>query len=103
MLLHTQRRARSGATVVECALVLPLTFFLLLTLMVGATGVFRYQEVATLAREGARYASTHGYQWRKDGGLDMGTQDDWSKDIYENAIKPRMVAVDSDRLTYTVS
>ena len=53
----------------ECAIVLPVTFFLLFSLFVGALGIFRYQEVATLAREGARYASTHGYQYRKDAGL----------------------------------
>jgi hypothetical protein len=61
----TRRRqlgARAAVTAVECAIVLPVTFFLLFALVVGGMGVFRYQEVATLAREGARYASTHGHQ-----------------------------------------
>jgi Flp pilus assembly protein TadG len=94
---------RRGATVVECAIVLPLTFFLLFALVVGAMGIFRYQEVATLAREGARYASTHGYQYRKDADLDTGTTDDWKNDIYTNAIAPQIVALDVNRLSYSVS
>lgn len=101
---HYQRRTgRPGATVVECAFVLPATFFLLLGLLVGAMGVFRYQEVATLAREGARYASTHGYQWRKDSGLEMGTKGEWEQDVYDNAIKPNLIALDESKLTYSVS
>ena len=60
MVRAANRSSRRAATVVECSLVLPLTFFLLLTLLVGSMGVFRYQEVATLAREASRYAST----WR---------------------------------------
>src|SRR5262245_2262943 len=94
---------RPGATVVECAIVLPFTLFLLFALVIGSMGIFRYQEVATLAREGARYASTHGYQYRKDAGQAAGTDDDWRSDIYTNAIAPRMVAVDPNRVTFTAS
>jgi len=103
MLLRTPGKARHAATVVECALVLPVTFFLLLFLMVGTMGVFRYQEVATLAREGARYASTHGYQWRKDTGVEAGDKDAWSQDVYDNAIKPKMINLDASQLTYQIS
>jgi hypothetical protein len=87
--------------VLECAVILPLLFFLFAGLVIGASGVFRYQEVATLAREGARYGSTHGYQHRKDAGMPMGTSDDWSKDIYDNAIKPKTVGLDSSKLKVT--
>ena len=41
-------------------LLFPLTFLLLLGLAVGSLGVFRYQEVGWLAREGSRWASVHG-------------------------------------------
>lgn len=94
---------RTGTTVIECAVLLPLVFLLFVGLVVGTTGVFRFQEVATLAREGARYGSTHGYQHRKDAGKEMGTADDWRKEIYENAIKPRLVALDAERLTVTIT
>jgi hypothetical protein len=40
---------------------------LLLGLFIGGMGVFRYQEVSHLAREGARYASTHGGMYQQAG------------------------------------
>jgi len=54
---------RQGAHDVEFAVVAPATFILLLGIVVGGMGVFRYQEVAHLAREATRYASTHGGQY----------------------------------------
>src|SRR5262249_3867479 len=74
MLFRTPNRCpRSGVTLVECAIVYPLLFFLLLGLMIGGMGIYRYQEVAALARSGARYASTHGAQFRKDTSEGVGT------------------------------
>jgi Flp pilus assembly protein TadG len=59
--------ARKGATILEFAIVAPVTFLLILGLIVGGLGVFRYQEVSHLAREATRYASTHGGQYQQDG------------------------------------
>jgi Flp pilus assembly protein TadG len=74
MLNRSPRRGhRPAAALVECAFVYPLTFLLLIGLVVTAQGVARYQEVAALARAGARYASTHGAQSRKDAGLAVGS------------------------------
>src|SRR5262245_30121101 len=95
------RTSRRGATAVECAIVLPIAVFLMLFLIVGGIRVFRYQEVATPARERARYASTHGHQYRKDGELPVGTTEDWKKDIYDNGIAPKMVALDAAKLSYS--
>lgn len=61
------RHARPGATLLECAIAFPLTFVVILGLVVGGLGIFRYQEVAHLARLGARYASTHGGKYQEDG------------------------------------
>jgi len=118
MRLYSFPTARSGTTILECAIVLPLTFFLLLMMVVGAMGVFRYQEVASLARSGARYASTHGAQYRTDASLGIGTpgtyleesgglhwytadplatsgaDPSWTQDIYDSAIRPNLVALD---------
>jgi Flp pilus assembly protein TadG len=58
---------RPGAVLVETAVVLPVVLLLLLGLLVGGMGVVRYQEVAHLAREGARYASTHAGRYAEDG------------------------------------
>jgi hypothetical protein len=49
------------------AIIYPLTFMLTLGMIVGAMGIAKYNEVAYLAREAARYASTHGGQYAFDG------------------------------------
>ena len=59
--------SRKGATILEFAIVAPVTFLLVLGLIVGGLGIFRYQEVSHLAREATRYASTHGGQYQLDG------------------------------------
>jgi hypothetical protein len=63
MLHRSKSSRRRAATVVESAIVLPVAFVLMLTLIVGGLGVFRFQEMAHIARETARYASVHGYQY----------------------------------------
>jgi Flp pilus assembly protein TadG len=60
------RRCR-GAAAVEFAVVAPVVLLFIFGLIVGGLGVFRYQEVAHLAREGARYASTHGGMYQQQG------------------------------------
>jgi TadE-like protein len=102
-MLLRHKGGRHAATVVECAVILPVTFFLMFAMIVGAMGVFRYSEVCTLARDGARYGSTHGHQFRVDSGEGIGVATDWSSDIYTNAIQPNIVALDPTLLTYQVS
>lgn len=60
-------RRRQGVAAVEFAVACGVTLVLILGIIVGGLGVYRYQEVAHLAREGARYASTHGGQYKRDG------------------------------------
>jgi hypothetical protein len=59
--------------ILESAIVYPALFILFLGLVVGGLAIFRYQEMASLARMGARYASTHGGNYRKDAGEPIGT------------------------------
>jgi Flp pilus assembly protein TadG len=96
-------RCRRGATLVEVAIVLPVTFLLIFALVVGVLGVFRYQEVASLTRAAGRYASTHGAQYRKDAGLANGTAADWQADINANAIQPALILLDPNLLTLNTS
>src|SRR2546423_846727 len=72
MRLRTVNQARRGITVIECAVVYPVTFLLLLGLVIGSMGIFRYQEAAAWPRAGARYASPHGNAYRKDTGQPPG-------------------------------
>ena len=92
-------RRRRGTHVVECAVVFPVTFLLLFGLIIGALGVFRYQEVASLAREGSRYASVHGYQYQLTTGRPAAT----AADVFNNAIEPRAVILNPSQLSYSVT
>ena len=60
---RTPNPPRRGVQVVEAAIVLPVVMMLILGTCSTAMGVYYYQLVATLAREGARYASVHGEQY----------------------------------------
>jgi Flp pilus assembly protein TadG len=61
MIVRSKRRYHPrGVSMVEAAVVYPLTMLLLVGTLVLGIGVFRYQQVQALAREGARYASVHG-------------------------------------------
>lgn len=92
-------RRRRGVTALEFAITCPIVFFLIFATIIGSLGVFRYQEVAALAREGARYACVHGSEYAQDAGQPAPT----AIDIYNQAIKPRLVALDESRLTYEVT
>jgi len=95
---------RQGASIVEFAIVAPATFLILLGLIVGGLGVFRYQEVAHLAREASRYASTHGGDYQLEG---MPASTGVSS-IAANAdilayLAGKTVALDSTKLTVNTS
>jgi Flp pilus assembly protein TadG len=66
MLRKPALRRRQAGTLVESAVVLPITFLLILGLIIGGMGMFRYQMVAHLARLTARYAAVHGGQYAQD-------------------------------------
>ena len=99
MLTTAKKRQRRGAHVVECAITYSVTFLLIFGTIIGGLGVFRYQEVASLAREGSRYASVHGAEYEHSTGKPAAT----ASDVYNNAILPRAVALDPSQLTYNVT
>jgi Flp pilus assembly protein TadG len=99
MLRSQPHLRRSGVTALESAIVLPVLFGLLLIIVVGGYGVFRYQQIAMLAREGARYACVHGAQYQSETGNTAAT----STDVYNNAILPYATNLDLTQLTYTVT
>jgi Flp pilus assembly protein TadG len=89
---------RRGATLVESAIVLPVVLLLLIGLIVSGMGVFRYQELAHIARETARYASVHGGQYA--------TQNPSQPVVDEAALRTyaasRAVSIDTTQWTVSV-
>ncbi len=84
--MRRQLARRPGATLVECAIVYPIVFLLVIGLAVGAMGVFRYLQVAALARQGARYACVHGAQYAADNNVAAATQSDIQTYVASNAV-----------------
>src|SRR5260370_29294594 len=99
MLYGPRKSRRRGAVILECAIVYPITFMLVFGLIIGGLGVFRYQEVGFLAREGSRYASLHGATYQLETGKPAAT----ASAVYNNAILPKAVALDPSKLTYSVA
>ena len=94
-----RRQPRNGVTVMECAVIFPLVFLILAGTIIAAVGVFRYQEIAAVAREGARYATVRGQRYEFQTGNKAATP----QEVYEQAILPRAVALDTKQLTYSVT
>jgi Flp pilus assembly protein TadG len=84
---------------VESALVYPVVLLLVIGLIVGGAGVFRYQEVAHLARQGARWASVHGTQYAQHTGHAAAT----ASDVYNNAVAPGGITLSASDLSSSVS
>ena len=98
MRIRNQKR-RWGATTVEFAICCPIVFFLIFATIVGGLGVFRYQQTAELAREGARWASVHGGQYAQETGHPAAT----AQDVYTSAIQPGAATLNLARLSYQVT
>jgi Flp pilus assembly protein TadG len=97
-MLRPAPRPRRGALAAEAAVVYPVMIFLLLLLVVGGLGVFRYQQVAGLAREAARWASVRGGDYQKDTGQTSPTQDQ----IRQQAVLPLAAGMDPQNLSVQV-
>ena len=97
--MRLRRRSRRGATIVELAVVGPPTFLLMLGLLVGGLGIFRYQQVAHLAREAARWAAVRGSDYASETGNPAAT----AADVYNQAIAPIAAGLDPSKLTSSVA
>jgi Flp pilus assembly protein TadG len=83
---------------VEFAVAASATFLILLGLIIGGLGIFRYQQVARLARDASRWASVHGTQYALDTKNPAAT----AQDVYNHAIVPNATGLDLAHLTYSV-
>jgi Flp pilus assembly protein TadG len=90
---------RPAATAVEFAVVGQILFLLLLGLVIGGLGIFRYQQVAHLARDASRWASVHGSDYAQETGNTAATP----SDVYTQVIAPNATGLDLSQLNYSVT
>ncbi len=93
------RRRRRGAVLVESTFAYVVILLLTLGTIVMGLGVFRYQELAWLAREGSQWAAVHGPTYQREQGAAAPT----GGDVLTNAIAPRMVMLSPSALTCTLT
>jgi Flp pilus assembly protein TadG len=91
-------RQRSGAVAVEAAIVYATMFLLLLALIVGGLGVFRYQLVGAMSREAARAASVKGSNYAATTGQASPAQ----QDIFTTVVQPLAATMDASQLSLTL-
>jgi Flp pilus assembly protein TadG len=98
-------KKRRAASVIEAAVVLPITFTLLLAIMIGGIGIIRYQQMAFIARETARFASVHGAQYAKKnaGAIAAGTLPNVDAAYLVNYAKSKAAALDPSQLQVAIS
>jgi Flp pilus assembly protein TadG len=97
--MRLRNPSRRAAATVEFAAIAPVTLLLLMGLMIGGLGMFRYQQCAYLAREGARWASVRGADYAQETGKPAATPED----VYEQVIAANATSLDLSRLTYSVT
>jgi Flp pilus assembly protein TadG len=90
---------RRGAVMLEQALILSILVMLIIGLVVAGLGIFRYQQMVMLAREGARYASVRGAQYQAETGNPAATP----ADVYNQTILPMATGLDIGSLSYSVT
>lgn len=98
MFLKTNHR-RPGASALEFAMIAPVLMLFLFGLVVGALGIFRYHQVASLAREAARYASVRGLDYERETGKPAATE----QSIRDEVVLYNAVGLDPSQLTCTVT
>jgi Flp pilus assembly protein TadG len=84
---------------VEGAIVYPVVLLIILGMLVGAAGIMRYSQLASLSREAARYASVHGGQYAQEMKVTAPT----AADIYNDVVLTRAEGFDTSQLGYSIT
>jgi hypothetical protein len=97
-------RKRQAAAAVEAAFVLPVALFLVLAIIIGGMGIFKYQEMAHIARETARFASVHGGQYAQQNAtaISAGTLPAVDENYLINYAKDMAISLDPSQMNVTV-
>lgn len=98
MRLRSPHVGRRAAALAEAAIVYPVALLLTVGVITVALGVYSYQQTGALAREGTRWASTHGGQYQQEMGNSMATQA-----TVLSHIQAMAAGLDTTKLTCTVT
>ena len=98
MLVRSRSRKRRGLLMVEASIVYSVALMLTLGTIVLGLGIFRNSQLASLARNGARWASVHGSTYQSEKSASAPT----STDVI-NAITPQMVCMNTSSLSCTLT
>ena len=98
-MIQRNSHRRPAASAVEMAFVAPVFLLLVFILVIGGMGMFRYNQVAHLAREATRYAAVRGMDYARATGKPAATP----TSIYQEAVRPNAAALDPNALSCTVT
>lgn len=98
-MLQRKRPLRKAATMIEVAIIIPLMILLIAIAVDVVSGVYRYHQVATLSRMGARYASVHAGQYEEETGNPVVTE----TALKANVVLPHSVGLKPELLTVALS
>jgi len=93
------RRRRRGVSLVESSLVSVVMLLLLLGTTSVGLGVFRYQQLNWLAREGAQWAAVHGGTYQQENSAPAPT----GADVLTKVVNPKLVAMAKGSVTCTLT
>ncbi len=104
MVTSYQGRRRRGAVVVEFAIVAPVMLFIVFAEIIGGLAISRHQEIAHLARDCARFASTHGGDYQQDGiATKTGVPSVLTSDHLRSYLANKVVLLNLDQLQIDLS
>ncbi len=95
MLRRDRSRARRGGVLLETAIVMPAMIGLFLGMCIMGLGIYRYNEIAYLARVGSRWAAVHGPTYQADRKASVPTV----SDVLNQAVIPKMSGLSQARLS----
>jgi len=84
---------------VEAAFVYPTVVLMTLVTIVGGLGVFRSNQIAYLAREGARWALVRGARYQSEQSKSAPT----AADVVAGVVNPKVSVLDPNQLTSTLT
>jgi hypothetical protein len=88
---------RKATAIIEAAIIVPVMVLLIAIAVDCVSGIYRYHQVATLARTGARYATVHAGQFAEENSLPVVTPED----LKTNVLLPHSAGLQEDRLSVT--